>query len=157
VAAKTRASLMVEGELPEEGLAALDGDGGDVHLALARRLAEPAEDGRDQAHSLEALFADARRGEDEAEDLLVEGGWNAAAEPLPEPIPFTRLSAAVEPERLDELPLFATASAPVEPAGAAPTSTIVTLEALTRLVGRRRSRSRPVPDGQLALFGASAT
>src|SRR5206468_2602818 len=35
VAAKTRASLMVAGELPEEGLAALDGDGGDVYLALA--------------------------------------------------------------------------------------------------------------------------
>src|SRR4051794_30591908 len=59
VAAKTRASLMVEGELPEEGLAALDGDGGDVFLALARRLANPASGAEDQARSLEALFAEA--------------------------------------------------------------------------------------------------
>ena len=44
VAAKTRASLMVEGELPEEGLAALGGDGGDVFLELARRLADGGDD-----------------------------------------------------------------------------------------------------------------
>src|SRR5207244_10085367 len=75
VAAKTRASLMVEGELPHEGLAALDGDGSDVYLALARRLAQPGEGGDGQAHSLEALFAEARRYDEEADGLLLEGAW----------------------------------------------------------------------------------
>lgn len=88
VAAKTRASLMVEGKLPEEGLAALDGDGGDVNLALARWLAgsEAAVDGK--AQSLEALFAKARRNEDEADELLAEGDWGDEPELPPGPIPF---------------------------------------------------------------------
>src|SRR5207302_8852341 len=60
VAAKTRASLAVEGELPEEGLAALDGDGGDVYLALARRLVAVGDGTDGRAPSLEALFAEAR-------------------------------------------------------------------------------------------------
>jgi hypothetical protein len=52
VAAKTRASLMIEGELSEEGLAALESNGRDVYLALARRLAAPAGGpGRSPAHS----------------------------------------------------------------------------------------------------------
>ena len=37
VAAKMRSALMVDGELPEDGLAALEGDGQDTILALARR------------------------------------------------------------------------------------------------------------------------
>ena len=60
VAAKLRAALLVEGELPEEGLGDLAGAGEDVFLALARRLAGQ-EDGA--AHSLEALFAEARAAE----------------------------------------------------------------------------------------------
>jgi hypothetical protein len=88
VAAKTRASLMVEGELPEEGLAALDGDGGDVYLALARRLAGSEAGVDSKAQSLEALFAEARRSEDEADELLAEGDWEMDPELPAEPIPF---------------------------------------------------------------------
>ncbi|MBI2755366.1 MAG: hypothetical protein HYX52_01515 [Chloroflexi bacterium] len=71
VAAKTRASLMVEGELPEEGLAALDGDGGDVFLALAHKLAEPHGKAADE-RSLEILFAEARAAEDNEDQLLLD-------------------------------------------------------------------------------------
>jgi hypothetical protein len=45
IAAKVRSALTMEGELPENGLAALEGDNHDVFLALARRLIEP--DGAD--------------------------------------------------------------------------------------------------------------
>jgi hypothetical protein len=99
---------MVEGELPEDGLAALDGDGGDVYLALARRLAEPGDGDDGRAHSLEALFAEARRSDDEADELLVEGGWEDESGMPREPTPFPVRSAPVEPGPLDDLPLFAT-------------------------------------------------
>ena len=46
VAAKMRASLMVEAELLVEGQVVLDGDGCDVYLALARRLAHTCSGGR---------------------------------------------------------------------------------------------------------------
>jgi len=57
VAAKLRAALLIEGELPQDGLGELAGGGDDMFLALARRLA-----GQEQGdgHSLEALFAEAR-------------------------------------------------------------------------------------------------
>jgi hypothetical protein len=153
VAAKTRASLAVEGELPEEGLAALGEDGGDVYLALARRLAESGQGADGHAHSLEALFAEARRSEGEADELLVAGGWEDEPEIPREPSPFPVRAAAVDSGPLDDLPLFATAPTPPAPAGVAPATAAVTLEELSRLLGRRRLRSRPVPDGQLALFG----
>ncbi len=153
VAAKTRASLMVEGELPEEGLAALDGDGGDVYLALARRLAggEAGVDGR--AQSLEALFADARRSEDEADELLVDGGWEEEVELPREPIPFPVRPAPGAIGPLNDLPLFATDAAEHTPATAPVNGKIVTLEELAHLVRRRKPRAKPVPEGQLALFG----
>jgi hypothetical protein len=64
---------MVEGELPGEGLAALGGDGGDVYLALARRLAGGDDGGSARRESLEALFGEARCGEAEADEILVAG------------------------------------------------------------------------------------
>jgi len=45
VAAKMRASLMVEAELLVEGQVVLDRDGCDVYLALARRLADTCSGG----------------------------------------------------------------------------------------------------------------
>jgi hypothetical protein len=144
VAAKTRASLMVEGELPEEGLAALDGDGGDLYLALARRLAGGEAGIAGQEQSLEALFAEARRSEDQADEFLVDDHWAVEPEPIPFPVP-----AGVGP--LAELPLLASRGVP--PAAAATGGPLVTLEELARAVRRRTSRRRPVPEGQLALFG----
>jgi hypothetical protein len=70
IAATVRSALSVEGELPEEGLAALEGDGQDVFLALARRLTER---GAGAEESLEELFARTRRFEVEADDFLTEG------------------------------------------------------------------------------------
>jgi len=57
VAAKMRSSLMIEGELPEDGLAALEGDGQDVFVNLARRLTDEC---TGDGQSLEALFAQTR-------------------------------------------------------------------------------------------------
>lgn len=68
VAAKLRSALMVEGELPEDGLAALD-DGQDLFLALARQLAAPSVTSDGQ--SLEALFARTKAQEAAADDLFV--------------------------------------------------------------------------------------
>src|SRR5438094_4717713 len=71
-----RSSLMIEGELPEDGLAALEGNDQDVMLDLARRLADQrAED----ASSLEAPFAQRREAEAKGADYLVGGGWDSVA------------------------------------------------------------------------------
>jgi hypothetical protein len=72
IAAKLRAAVLLDGELPEEGLAALDDDGEDVFLALARRLTE---DSTADAASLEALFAQAQQAAAEDDDLLADDGW----------------------------------------------------------------------------------
>src|SRR3954454_2980784 len=59
---KVRASLLIEGELPQDGLAATDGEEEDSLLALARRLVEsaPGASAAPGDRSLEALFAQAR-------------------------------------------------------------------------------------------------
>jgi superfamily II DNA or RNA helicase len=154
VAAKTRASLMVEGDLPEDGLAALEGDGGDVVLALARRLAETGHP-EDQRHSLEALFANARQIENEADELLVENGWDSAAEQDRESMPVLALPPLATVVPLDDLPLLAAADDP----GALPTPApsegrILTFDQLAHLLRRQKPRRKVVPEGQLVLFGS---
>lgn len=153
VAAKTRASLMIEGELPEEGLAALGGDGADLFLGLARRLADPC-GADDQRQSLESLFVEARRNEDEADDLLDADGWDSEAEADREPIlvPVDASPSAIGP--LGELPLLASSAAPTSSATAAAVGKVVTLDELAHLLRRRKSRREVVPEGQLSLFGS---
>ena len=83
-------SLAVEGELPEDGLAAYgdDGDdlaaygddGDDLLMALARKIVSGDED---DAETVEAVFAEARDAEATAEELLVDDGWKAGREPAP--------------------------------------------------------------------------
>jgi hypothetical protein len=122
----------------------------ELYLALARRLAgnETGVDGR--AHSLEALFAEARRNEYDSDELLVEGDWEDGVE-LP-PVPFPVATAPTRVEPLDDLPLFAT-DAPVDAPACAPTNgKAVTLDELALMVRRRKPRPRPAPEGQLALF-----
>jgi len=150
VAAKMRSALMVEGELPEEGLAALGGDGGDVFLALARRLAESG-GAEEQRQSLEALFAAARRSEDEADDLLVE---DSESEPNREPIfdPVHAAPATTEPP--GELPLFASSAALTSSAPASAVGKVVTFDELAHLLRRPKSKRKAVPEGQLRLFGS---
>ena len=70
VAKNLQSSLAVEGELPEDGLAAY---GDDLLLALARKIVAGEED----ADSVESVFAQAQQVAAEAEALLVDEGWAA--------------------------------------------------------------------------------
>ena len=74
VAKKMQSSLAVEGELPEDGLAAYGDDGDDMMMALARKIVSGGEE-EDEAETMEEVFAQARNAESEAEELLVDGGW----------------------------------------------------------------------------------
>ena len=74
VAQKFQSSLAVEGELPEDGLAAY---GDDLLIALARKIVAGEED----AGSVESVFEQARQVAAETEALLVTRGWHA-----PEPV-----------------------------------------------------------------------
>ena len=83
VAKKLQSSQAVEGELPEDGLAAYgdDGDDGDdMMMALARKIVSGEEE--DEAETMEEVFAQARDAEATAEELLVDDGWKVV-ESLP--------------------------------------------------------------------------
>ncbi len=80
VAKKLQSSLAVEGELPEDGLAAFGDDGDDLMMALARKIVSG--EAEDDADTVEDAFAQARKAETDAETLLVDDGWKALeAEP----------------------------------------------------------------------------
>ncbi|MDE2937566.1 MAG: hypothetical protein OXR67_01400, partial [Chloroflexota bacterium] len=84
VAKKLQSSLAVEGELPEDGLAAYGDDGDDLMMALARQVVSG--DAQEDAETLESVFAQARDAEAAAEEFLVDDGWEAVeAEPEFEP------------------------------------------------------------------------
>ena len=74
VAKKLQSSLAVEGELPEDGLAAFGDDGDDMMMALARKIVSGEEED-DEAETVEEVFAQARNAESTAEELLVDDGW----------------------------------------------------------------------------------
>ena len=76
VAKKLQSSLAVEGELPEDGLAAFGDDGDDLMLALARKIVSGEEE--DEANPVEAVFAWAKGVEASAEEYLVDDGWKLA-------------------------------------------------------------------------------
>ena len=78
VAKKLQSSLAVEGELPEDGLAAFGDDGDDLMLALARQIISGEKTDAD-GESVEAVFAQARDAEASAEEFLVDDGWKAMA------------------------------------------------------------------------------
>jgi hypothetical protein len=84
VARKLKASLAVEGELVEDGLAGHGDEGEDILLALARSLTEQVEAGED---SLEGLFAEVRNAEAELEAGLRPGDF------APEDVFFEREKA----------------------------------------------------------------
>ena len=71
VARKLQSSLAVEGELPEDGLAAYGDDGDDLMMALARKIVS----GKEEAESVEAVFAAAWDTEAASEEYLVDDGW----------------------------------------------------------------------------------
>ncbi len=150
VAAKMRSALMVEGELPEDGLAALEGDGQDVFLALARRLTNQTPgDGQ----SLDALFAQTRSVETEDESFLVEDSWQPETEraELTLPVDYVPLVEAdlwtqVLTRDAETQGCSTQDPAPIKQAR------VVTFEELAVLVRRPKPRRKPVPEGQLALF-----
>ena len=76
VAKKLQSSLAVEGELPEDGLAAFGDDGDDLMMALARKIVSGDEEDAD-TETVEEVFAQARDAEATAEELLVDDGWKA--------------------------------------------------------------------------------
>ena len=73
VAKKLQSSLAVEGELPEDGLAAYGDDGDDLMMALARKIVSGDEE--EDAETMEEVFAQARDDEATAEEYLVDDGW----------------------------------------------------------------------------------
>ena len=87
VAKKLQSSLAVEGELPEDGLAAFGDEGDDLMMALARRIVSGEEE--DETETVEAVFAQARDAEASAEEYLVDDGWKVVE---------------VEPETVESLP-----------------------------------------------------
>ena len=72
VAKKLQSSLAVEGELPEDGLAAYGDDGDDLMMALARKIVSGDED---ETETVEEIFAQARDAEATAEEYLVDDDW----------------------------------------------------------------------------------
>ncbi len=93
VAQKLQSSLAVEGELPDDGLAAYGDDGDDLMLALARKLVAGDEDDHE---SVEDIFAQAQQVAADAESLLVDDSWRPV-EPTPEPLTLP-VGATVEAE-----------------------------------------------------------
>ena len=81
VAQKLQSSLAVEGELPDDGLAAYGDDSDDLMLALARKLV--AGDEGPDAETVEDIFAQAQQVAADAESLLVDDSWRPV-EPAPE-------------------------------------------------------------------------
>ena len=74
VAKKLQSSLAVEGELPEDGLAAFRDDGDDMMMALARKIVSGEEEEAD-GETVEEVFAQARSAGSTAAELLVDDGW----------------------------------------------------------------------------------
>ena len=74
VAKKLQSSLAVEGELPEDGLAAYGDDGDDLMMALARKIVSGDEEEAGD-ETVEEAFAQARDAEATAEEFLVDDGW----------------------------------------------------------------------------------
>ena len=86
VAKKLQSSLAVEGELPEDGLAAYGDDGDDLMMALARKIVSGDEE-EDETETVEDVLAQARDAEVASEEFLVDDGWKVVeAEPEAAPV-----------------------------------------------------------------------
>ena len=72
VAQKLQSSLAVEGDLPEDGLAAYGDTGDDLMMALARKLVS----GETDSEPVEDIFRQAQQVAAEADQLLVDADWN---------------------------------------------------------------------------------
>ena len=91
VARELQSSLAVEGELPEDGLAAFGDDGDDLMLALARKIVC----GEENAEPVEAVFAQARDAAASAEEYLVDGWQAVEVEPEVDEVNSSRTNGNV--------------------------------------------------------------
>ncbi len=148
VAAKLRSSLMLEGELPEDGLAALDGDGQDVYLELARKLCQ--QEMADGA-ALETILQQAVEFERGADQALVDA---TASEERAGP---GQTGTVTAPAADENLPVLASDAPQPEQVSVLATSKHVSFLELRALLTKQGTRSvrlkrgGPAPD-QLSLF-----
>ncbi len=94
VAQKLQSSLAVEGDLPEDGLAAYGDTGDDLMMALARKLIA----GETDDEPVEDIFQQAQQVAADADALLVDDGWERVepeARPLVVTIPSDRHEESV--------------------------------------------------------------
>lgn len=92
IARKTQASLALEGDLPEEGLAVFNAADEDIIVSLARQMLQEAEDPNNPAAtaaSLEAILRNSQEQQAQANELIAAAGWHVVP-PLPPrpPSPF---------------------------------------------------------------------
>ncbi len=98
IAGKMQASLMVEGNIGDEGLAALNsGAGDDLMVALAKKLSKQE---ANDSGSLEALFAEAKSIEDAASGMIGDADWGEEPIVVSEPVPA---GPTLSPEELATL------------------------------------------------------
>jgi hypothetical protein len=147
MSSKMRSSLMIEGDLPEDGLAALECNDQDVMLALARRLTDQSVS---IERSLEGIFARSRAAEMEGVEYLVgEDGFATTVQPDPveRAVDTADLS---DQERDGQTPtLFGGEGATCLKVAAES----ISFKELAQILRRPRPRRRAVPTEQLALFG----
>lgn len=93
VARKLQASLAIEGELPEDGLANFGDEGEDMLLALARSLTSDADE---TENGLEALFRQSR----DSEFALTNDPVSADVEPLDSPRHALSIAGESQPPRV---------------------------------------------------------
>jgi hypothetical protein len=132
MAARMRSSLMIEGELLENGLAALGDDDQDVMLALAPRLTDQSVCAE---HSLEGIFARSRAAKMEDAEYLV-GDDVADAD-------------RAEQEVDDQTPTLIGVEGTACREAAAQS---ISFRELAQLLRRPKPRRKPVPAEQRALF-----
>ena len=137
MAKKLQSSLAVEGELPEDGLAAY---GDDLVFALARKIVNGDED------EAETVFAAARDAEADEEEYLADDGWQI---PEADPVVFDASRNGVEPEEL--------APESSGPDDEAQQTLFSWAEFIAEVPAVRRSRSRKRPEPSVSLFSWALT
>ncbi|MCY4448426.1 MAG: hypothetical protein OXE02_06240 [Chloroflexi bacterium] len=143
MARKLQSSLAVEGELPEDGLAAYGDDGDDLMLALARKIVN-GEEG--EAETVEAVFAAARHAESTAEEFLVDDGWQV---PEPEPVVFDASCSGTASGEL--------VTVSCGPDDEAQQTLFSWAEFMAEAPAVRRSRIRKKPEPSVSLFSWALT
>ena len=91
--------LAVEGDLPEDGLAAYGDTDDDLMMALARKLVS----GETDDAEVEDIFRQAQQVAARAEDLLVDGDWERV-EPAAEPLVLAPPSDGVDASAVELVP-----------------------------------------------------